>query len=432
MNKVAKNATWIIACKIVQSIIALIVNMLTARYLGPSNYGLITYASSLVAFVIPIMQLGYNNILVQDFVDNPEREGQTLGTTIVLCLLSSFFCVIGIFSFVKIANGGETLTLIVCLLYSTNLFFQACELIVYWFQAKLLSKYTSIISLISYLFVSIYSFFILVTEKSVIWFSVSNTINYSLIAIGSFIAYKRLKGQKLSISFSLGNKLFSRSKHYILSGIMVTLFAQTDKIMIKLMIGEAATGYYGAAVATAGLTGFVFSAIIDSFRPAIFEGKKINDNIFDHRLMLLYSVIIYVSLFQCVLMTVFAKPITLIFYGNQYVNAVKALQIVVWYTTFSYLGAVRNIWILANEKQHYLWKINFCGAVLNIILNYILIPSFGILGAASASLITQFCTNVVVGFVLSEIRDNNALMLKGANPRLLIEVLNNFKVKNEE
>ena len=74
MNRVAKNAAWIIACKIVQSLITLVIGMLTARYLGPSNYGLITYASSLVAFALPIMQLGMANILVRELVDHPTRE----------------------------------------------------------------------------------------------------------------------------------------------------------------------------------------------------------------------------------------------------------------------------------------------------------------------------------------------------------------------
>ena len=74
MNKVAKNASWIIGCRIGQAILSLVINMLTARYLGPSNYGLITYAASLVAFVLPIAQLGFNNILVQEIVNDPENE----------------------------------------------------------------------------------------------------------------------------------------------------------------------------------------------------------------------------------------------------------------------------------------------------------------------------------------------------------------------
>lgn len=127
MNRVAKNAVWIIGIKIVQSILAVLINMLTARYLGPFGFGLITYASSLVAFVSPIMQLGLNNVLVQEMVNDPESEGEILGTSIVFSLISSICCIVGVTSFAFVANPGEPETVIVCFLYSLILIFQACD-----------------------------------------------------------------------------------------------------------------------------------------------------------------------------------------------------------------------------------------------------------------------------------------------------------------
>ena len=429
MNKVAKNATWIIACRIVQAVFALVINMLTARYLGPSNFGLITYASSLVAFVLPIMQLGFSNILVQEVVNNPEREGKTVGTSMLLSVCSSFCCIIGVTAFAFIANHNEPVTIIVCLLYSFILIFQALDLMQYWFQAKYLSKYTSIVSLCAYLVVSAYKIYLLVTAKSVYWFAISNAFDYALISISIIVIYHKLGGQKLSFSKELGKEMFNRSKHYILSSMMVTVFAQTDKIMIKLMIDEAATGYYGAAVACAGMTSFVFAAIIDSFRPSIFEAQNIDEKSFKHRLTMLYSIVIYMSLLQSAGMTILAGLIIRILYGAAYSPAVGALQIVVWYTTFSYLGAVRNIWILANNKQHLLWKINLMGAAANVVLNAVLIPLIGIYGAAVASLITQFFTNVIVGYILEPIRPNNQIMLDGLNPAYLKDAVRKIRAR---
>ncbi|MDO4413586.1 MAG: flippase [Erysipelotrichaceae bacterium] len=433
MNRVAKNATWIIACRIVQAVFALIINMLTARYLGPSNFGLITYASSLVAFVLPIMQLGFSNILVQEIVNDPEHEGKILGTSMFLSCCSSICCMIGVTTFAYIANHNEPATIIVCFLYSFILFFQALDLMQYWFQAKFLSKYTSIVGLCAYVLVTAYKVYLLATAKSVYWFALSNAFDYALISISIIVIYHKLGGQKLSFSLALGKEMFSRSKHYILSSMMVTIFAQTDKIMIKLMIGEAATGYYGAAIACAAMTSFVFAAIIDSFRPSIFEGMKINNSVFEHRLTVLYSIIIYISLAQSVFMTVLAKVIIHVLYGAAYSPAIGALQIVVWYTTFSYIGSIRNIWILANNKQNYLWRINLMGAVSNIILNAIFIPIIGIYGAAFASLITQFFTNVIVGYIIKPISPNNRIMINGLNPRIIVRALRNgFRRKTPE
>lgn len=420
MNKVAKNASWILACRIVQAVFALVINLLTARYLGPSNYGIITYAASLVAFVVPVMHLGFNNTLVQEIVNNPEKEGEILGTSVCLSVLSSICCIVGVTAFASIANSGEMVTILVCLLYSFLLVFQALELMQYWFQAKFLSKYTSLIGLGAYLVVTAYKIYLLVTAKNVYWFAVSTAFDYALIAAGMMVFYHRLGGQKLAFSPELGKKMLERSKHYILSGMMVTIFAQTDKVMIKLMIDEAATGYYGAAVACAGLTSFVFTAIIDSFRPAVFEGQKIGESAFTDRLTMLYSIVIYLSLAQSVAMTALARPIILILYGQAYAPSIDALRIVVWYTTFSYMGAVRNIWILANNLQHYLWKINLLGAAANVLLNAILISVIGIYGAAVASLVTQFFTNVIVGYLIRPIRPNNRIMIAGLNPTLLV------------
>ena len=113
-NKTIINAGWIIACRIVQAVLALAVTMISARYLGPSNYGLVNYAASLVNFTKPVMQLGLNAILVKELVDRPEQEGQTLGTALCLNVASAVACILGILSFVSITNRGQTDTLIVC------------------------------------------------------------------------------------------------------------------------------------------------------------------------------------------------------------------------------------------------------------------------------------------------------------------------------
>ena len=152
-KKVLKNAGWIIACKAVKAVLMLIVTAITARYLGPSKYGLISYASGLVAFVLPIMQLGLNNTMVHEIVQRPEQEGKVIGTSIAMSVASAFLCIIGVVSFTLIANAGETDTIIVSAIYSVLLVFQAIEFIQYWFQSKLMSKFTAIAMLVAYIVV---------------------------------------------------------------------------------------------------------------------------------------------------------------------------------------------------------------------------------------------------------------------------------------
>ena len=416
-NRVIKNTSWIVGCRIVQALLNLVISMFSARYLGPSNYGLITYAASITAFMLPVMQLGLRSTLVQEFIEHPKKEGETLGTAITMNIVSSLLCIVGITAFTMIANSDEPETIIVCALYSINLIFQAFEMIQYWFQAKLLSKYTSITMLFSYIVVSAYKIYLLVAGKNVYWFAVSQAIDYALISVALFVIYKKLHGQKFSFSFKRSVEMLKKSRYYIVSSMMVTIFAQTDKIMLKFMGNNESVGQYAAAVTCAGVTSFVFTAIIDSFRPVILESKQKSQDKYDESVSVLSSVIIYLSLMQCVAMTVFSGLIVHILYGSDYAQSADILKVLVWYTTFSYMGPVRNIWILAEHKHKYLWVINLCGAVGNIILNLILIPLWGVMGAATASLITQFFTNFVIGFIISPIRGFNRLMLNGLNPK---------------
>ncbi len=423
-NSVFKNAGWIIGCKIIQSIFNLIIGLITARYLGPSNYGIISYVSSVVAFAVPVMQLGLKDTLVKEFVKSPDREGVVLGTSLVLNIISSIFCMIGSVAFVMITNAGETETILVCMLYSFTLLFNATEMTQYWFQAKLLSKYPSVAALISYIVVSLYKIYLLVTQKSVIWFAFSNVIDYLLISIVLMVIYKKIGGKSLSIDWQTGKELLSRSRYYIIPSLMVMVFQHTDRIMVKLMVGETETGFYSAAITCIGITGFVFTAVIDSVRPTILEEKERSQELYEKRVIQLYSIITCMSLAQSIGMTLFAKPLVFLLYGADYSKTAGILAVAVWYITFGYYGSVRNIWILAEGKQKYLTGINVAGAIANIILNFCLIPVWGAKGAAVASVVTQFFTNVIIGFILKPIRRNNYLMVKSLNPKVMFVLLN--------
>ena len=422
-NRALKNASWIIVCRVIQSLLSLVIGMISARYLGPSNYGVITYVSSVVAFALPIMQLGLNQTLVKEFVQSPERAGKILGTSLVINVLSSIVSMIGSVAFVFLVNAGERETILVCILYSLTLLFQATEMTQYWFQYQLLSKYPSIATLCAYVAVSLYKIFLLVTQKSVVWFALSNVLDYFLISVILMVIYFKVGNQRLSFDWHLGREMLSRSKYYIIPSLMVMIFQHTDRIMIKLMMGETETGFYSAAITCVGISGFVFSAVIDSMRPVILEEKGKDQVRYENRVAQLYAIITFISLAQSIGMTVLAKPLVNLLYGAEYAPTAGILCVAVWYVTFSYYGSVRNVWILAEGKQKYLFGINVIGAVANVLSNLLLIPRWGGVGAAVASLITQFFTNVIIGFVFKPIRENNRLMLKGLDPRVLLGTL---------
>lgn len=418
-KKVINNAKWIVLCKLAQSILQLVVGMISARYLGPSNYGLINYAASIVAFAIPVMRLGFDATLVREYVESPD-DGTIAGTSMTINLISSVVCTIAVIGFSAVINVNDSTTIIVCGLYSLSLIFAAAEMIQYWFQYKLMSKYSSIIMLGAYFAVSVYKIFLLLTQKSVYWFAITHSIEYGLIALCLFIVYYK-KGGRLHFSWRLGKRMLKNSKYYIFAALMLVIIQNTDHIMLTLMIGKAENGFYSAAITAAGIFQFVYTAIVDSYRPIILANKKDGSDEYTLNLTRLYSLTLYLSLAQSFAFTVLGKIIIGILYGADYAAAVPVFRVLVWFLAFAVMGSVRNVWILAEQKQKYLWIINLSGAVLNILLNYLLIKPLGACGAALASLMTQIFSNLILGFIWKPLRENNKLILNSLRPRFALE-----------
>ncbi len=418
-TKVAKNAAWIIGCRIAQAVFALVINILQARELEPDGFGLLNYAISIGAFMLPIVRLGIENVLVSEIIRHPEEEGKIMGTSLLLTFLSSLLCIGGVAAFVAAANPGEPETLIVCVLYSLLLIAQSLDLVQYWFQAKYMSKYTSLTVLGAYLVITAYKIFLLVTHKNIYWFAISHAMDYTIIAVVLMVIYHTKGGQRFTFSWTTAKRVFSQSKHYIIPKLMVAVYAQSGTILLKALYDTETVAYYTLAVTITGYTNFVFLALIDSMRPLIFETKLEDEKKYRASVTTLYSIVLYLALAQSVVICLLAKPIVPLLYGNGYLNAVLPLQIISWYTTFSYIGSVRNVWMLAEGKQKYLWIINLCGAIVNVGLNLLLIPLFGVVGAAVTALITQIFTNVIMSFFIKPIRESNRYLIQGLDPRYL-------------
>ena len=422
-KRVIKNAAWIIGCKIIQSVLSVAISVISARYLGPANYGLLSYAASLTAFFLPFMKLGMDAILVRDLVSEPEKESEILGTAITMNLISAVLCMLGIAVFSSIANAGERETVIVCTLYSLILAAQAVEMIQYWFQAKLLSKYFALAMLFATTALLLYKIHLIQNNRSLVWFAISYALKVVIVDIILLVIYRKHVDSRFCFSAGRAARMLQQGKYYIISDLMVIIFTQTDRLMLKLMIGDAFTGYYSAAVTIVGFASFIAVGLIDSARPSILESKKRDQQEYERKLTQLYSILFYYSLLFCSFMMIFSPLLVKILYGAAYAPSSGVLRIIVWYSTFSYLGSARSIWILSEGRHKVLWRANASGAIANIVLNFILIPRFGINGAAFASLLTQLYANVLNSFVLPELRPTGKLLLRSLDPRICVNMV---------
>lgn len=403
-------------------IINLVVGLLTARYLGPSNYGLINYAGAYISFFSALCTLGINSVLVKELIERPNEQGEILGSSILMRILSSLLSAVSIIGIVSIVDRDEPTTILIVALCTVGIVFHVFEVFNYWFQAQLRSKVTALVSLVAYIITAAYKVILLVVGADVVWFALATSVDYICIAVFLYGCYRKCGGAKLEVVWSTCKRILSKSCYFILPGLMVAVYGQTDKLMLKQMISDEEIGFYATATAICGMWCFVLSAIIDSLYPSIMQSHSTGDEAgFERKNKILYAIVFYVSMVVSVGFVLLAKPVILILYGEAYLPAVNPLRIITWYTAFSYLGVARNAWIVAKDRQKYLFWIYLSAAVANVLLNIALIPLWGASGAALASLVAQILTTMVVPFFIKPLRRNSmmmveAILLKGVLP----------------
>lgn len=403
-NRFVSNTMWDIGGKVFQMGLTLVVGMLTARYLGPSNYGVIGETASYVSFFLVFCQLGFTSTAVKEIMDNEDRQGEILGTTIFFRVVTSILSTIAITCLMYVLKDGDRTIVWVAFLQSLSLIFQSFDMIHYWYQSRLETQVSVKIQSLAYLIMAVYKIAILALGKSVEWFAFSTALEAAVVAVFLIVVYGHGEGQKLTVSVSAGKEILKRSYNFILSGLMATIYSEMDKIMLGEMLSETAVGYYTAATKISSMWSFILTAMINSSRPLIIESKYKSEELYVKQNKRLYAAVIWIGIAAGLGITVLGKWIILIMYGTEYLPSVSSLQISAWYTMFAMLGSARGIWIVCEEKAKYVKYYLGVGAILNVILNYLLIPLYGPGGAAAATLITQIFTAVLAPALFKETR----------------------------
>ena len=403
-NKFFSNTAWMIGGQVFQMGLTLVVGMLTARYLGPSNYGIINYTASYVSFFTTLCQLGFTSTAVKELLDHKENQGEILGTTIFFRVCCSLLSTVAVVGLVYMLDDGDKLIIWIAFLQSLSLVFHSFDMIHYWYQSRLESQTSVKIQSLAYVIMAAYKITILVLGRSVGWFAFSTTLEIAVVAFSLIWVYRKGEGQKLKISIPIGIEILKRSYHFILSGLMVTIYSEMDKIMLGQMLNDTAVGLYAASMKISTMWSFVLTAVINSARPVIISSRSTNYDTYIKQNKRLYAAIIWVGIVAALGISICGRWIIYFMYGQEYLAATSSLQISAWYTMFSMLGTARGIWIVCENKSKYVKYYLGLGAILNIVLNYLLIPEFGPGGAAMATLLTQIFTAVAAPALFKDTR----------------------------
>lgn len=421
-KKSIRNSVWIVAERVYQMAVSFVLTMMVSRYLGPANYGVLNYGATLVNIFLVFTKLGLDTMISNEFIKHRNKEGIILGTAVAMRLLSAIISIGVIAILVFVLQFNSPLVIITSIIQSIALLFQALYVFDHWFQSYFKSKYVSIAKAVSYTVMAGYKFWLLATNKDVVWFAASTVIDTLVVSVLLLIFYRMNHGQRINVDFSLGKKLLKRSYHFIISGIMVLIYTQIDKIMIGQMLDEYQLGLYSAALSVCMLTSFIPDALLTSARATVFSAKQSGQH-YLKRLKQTYAIVFWICAGMAFLICVASPIIVNIIYGEQYVDAVPTLALLVWYVPLSYLGMARAIWIVTENKNKYSKYYTFWGVAINVGLNAFMIPLWGIMGATIATIITEVFTLFITPLFYKETRIHTKYVIES--------ITLNFKEENE-
>lgn len=384
------NTSWMFAEQLMRIFAGLFVGAYVARYLGPEQFGIYSYAAAFVALFGTIARLGLDGIVVRDLVNFPQERDVRLGTAFWLKLVGAFLT-LGLLSIAVQFTSNDGTTNLYIFIIASGLIFQSFDVVDFHFQSKVLSKYVSIAKLLQLALSSLLKLYFITTRADLFWFVVVSLIDQISFGVTLVFSYwrQRIGSFFRSFDFSVAKVMLRNSWPVIFLGIAINIYMRIDQIMIKEMLGERDVGLYSAAVRLSEVWYCIPVIIATSIFPAIVNSKRISQELYNKRLQRLYSIMIYFAMSLALSVTFIAKDIIILIYGINYQDAGIVLAIHIWTGIFVGLGVANGQWFLIENLQKIATLNTLIGAATNVLLNYFLIPIYGIKGVAFATFASQ-------------------------------------------
>ncbi|MCC5604010.1 flippase [Nostoc favosum] len=391
LRAIIANTGWLFADRILRMGASLIVGVWVARYLGVQQYGLFNYALAFVSLFSPIFTLGLDDVVVRHLVRQSSNKDEILGTTFWLKLLGGIASVLLAVGTMFFLGEQEILKIWLVAILAMAGIFRAADTIELWFQSQVQSKYTVIAKNTAFLLNSAIKIALILTKAPLLAFAWITLAEFAMSAIGLLIVYQ-VKGSSLWLwrwSFSAAKTLMKESLPLVFSGFAILIFMKIDQIMLGQMIGNTEVGIYSAAVRVSEIWYFIPGAIVSSVAPSIYTVKEKSESLYYQRIGQLLSLMTCISLAIALPMSFLSDKIIMVMFGSGYAEAGAILAVHIWTSLFVFMGLATSPWFIAEGLNHVSLGKTLFGAILNIILNVLLIPKYAGLGAAIATIISQ-------------------------------------------
>ncbi|MGB5848555.1 MAG: flippase [Ignavibacteriaceae bacterium] len=388
-KKYFKNTSWLFTEKILRILIAFVVTVLVIRYLGPEQFGLLSYAISFYGLFSAISILGLESISIRELVKYPERRDNILGSVFLLRLVGGIVTII-LIALILFISGEPADISILILIISTSAIFQSFSVIDYYFPAEVKAKYSVYVMTASVLLTSALKIFLIIVEAPLIYFAIVFSVEFFAAAAGFLLVYKHNKLKIINWNFrkETAVNLLKDSWPLILSGLAIAIYTKIDQVMIKNMLDSKELGYYAVAVRLSEAWYFIPIALTNSIYPAIVKAKNVSNKFYFNRMQKLYDILAWLAISIAVPVSIFSRDIINIIFGNEFQSAAPVLTIYIWAGVAVFLGVASSQYLITENFTKLSFFRTLIGMVFNVILNLILIPKYGIIGAAYATLVS--------------------------------------------
>jgi PST family polysaccharide transporter len=371
--------------------IGLVVGVWVARYLGPEDFGLYNYAIAFAAMFNTAANLGLNSIVIRDLVREPLRNNEILGTAFTLKIIAQIAALLLAVGSISLLRPNNSLTHWLVGIIAAGMFFEAFDVIDFWFQSQVQSKYKVLAKNLGLVLSNFGRIMLIQMNAPLIMFAWIWSAEIAVGAVGLLIAYQ-VKGHLLKAwrySFRCAKELLKDSWTLIFSSIVIMIYMRTDQLMLGQIIGDQAVGVYSAAVRISELWYFVPMAITNSVYPSIVEAKGVSEDLYYGRIQKLFNLMSVFSYAVAIVVTLMSSQIVTVLFGKDYAEAGLILTIHIWTGLFVSSGLVISLWTTTEGLMSLAFAATATGAVINVVLNLFLIRSYGSIGAAISTVIAQ-------------------------------------------
>ena len=403
--KYFKNTSWLFAEKIVRMIVGLFIGIWIARYLGPEQFGLLSYVQSSVLLFIAVAKLGLDSIVIKELLQNEkDAKGVILGTAFCLRLAGYVLVFICLNLYILALDVNAEASFLI-LLFSLNLLFQSFNVIDFYFQSIVKSKYVVYANAGALFIVSCIKIYLLLFDYTIEYFVIAMVIESFFTA--AFLLYfynKKVTKFKYTFNKQEAYTLLKQSWPLIIWGLALQAYMRVDQIMINKYLGNIEVGFYAVAVRLTELWFFLAIIVTNSLFPALINAKSNNAKLYRKRVEKLLQLLVIISISIALLVSLFSEEIVVLLFTQTYAPAADLLTIYAWTIVFVFLNNAIAKWYIIEGLQKLASIRMVFGAVINVILNMVLIPKYGAIGAAYATVFAYFVTSYVINALHKDTR----------------------------